>query len=188
MFGTEAGASGPLIPTMPIVTVYTATGSTTHQFNKDTTWVRVIVTGGGNNGQVYSSDGNWTFPAPHPGSTGIKHFNLADVSGSIATVVVGATRGTSSFVLGSISVSAPGGTSSGGNTGPISSGGDLNLRATRTEQYRWIGGTPGEARVSGSYGAPFWNAGNWGGGGQGAPQGIEGKPGSSGVVAIEEYR
>jgi hypothetical protein len=180
-----------------------------------TTWASTaIVAGGLTNLAVFTSSGTWTVPPgitrckvtvtgggggagnAYAGAAGGTAIGIVNLSGSFATITVGAggaanttgAAGTSSFVYGAITVSATGGTS--GNTGTSfspttgggGSGGDINVT-----------GGPGAALagITATGGASFWGGGDtWTGAsaygsGGGWYTNIGTVAGRSGIVVIE---
>lgn len=178
----------------PKVTVYDSATTTTHDFEADTRFARVMVVGGGDSGQAYTSSNWWTHYTRTTGGGVLKAFNMedADVGGDTqANLVVGGPSSSSTFALGSISIVAYGGNGGPGSTPATPTGGDLNMAGSFGEWYNRLDGTGGSAASDYNRGASFPAPGCWGrNGANGVSSGNGGNPSTadSGVIVIEEYK
>ncbi len=185
----------------PVRTVYNTATTTTHDFDRLTKHVRVLVIGSGAGGRVYTSSDYWIISRGCPGNSSLVFFNMddANVAGDTqANLVVGAggavgvDGNSSTFNLGTISVVASGGQYlpyQGLTTSP--SGGSFNTRGGRGESFLRLDGYSPSGSQSQNWstqdGAPFWG-GREGGHGQCKGKNSTGSAGYDGMILIEEYR
>ena len=199
MFGVSAAnalraSMGNLRP--PIISKYPGAYNGTHSWNAGTRYVRIIVTGSGNNSPSYPSGTVWIHHKSTGAATAMRMFNIEETNGQDANIVTAALgSGSASFSCGDVIVSAGGSRWQAADLFVNQTdvyGGDVNLHSDRGEWYHRVYSSPADAsRRSRNYSAPIWNGGTYGrsgqatGGGAAVVTGTGG--GHPGVVTIEEF-